>query len=76
VVEGAATIDGTLETGDSFLTVKNSQGETVGTFRSSAVDGWWIEADQPSEEQTDLASRLNAARSRLAKVEEDSAGNP
>jgi hypothetical protein len=63
------SIGPSLETGDSFLTIKNSQGETVGTFRSSAVDGWWI------EEEIDLASRLNAARGRLAKLGSGSAGD-
>jgi hypothetical protein len=71
VIEDAATIEGTLETGDSFLTVKNSQGEKVGTFPSSAVDGWWIEADHPSEDQIDLASRLDAARGRLAILDRE-----
>lgn len=66
-IEGGTAIEGTLDADGSFLTVKNLQGETIGTFRSSAVVGWWPEADQVDDGQTDLAARLEAAEARLAK---------
>ena len=68
-IEGGTAVEGTLDTDRSFLEVKNSQGETIGTFRSSVVDGWWLEADQLSEKDVDLAAKLTAASARLAKLD-------
>jgi hypothetical protein len=67
-IEGGTAIEGTLDSEGSFLTVKNSEGGVIGTFRSAVVDGWWLEADQISQEPSDLAARLTAAYARMEKL--------